>query len=268
MSNTPQSDKKLKVLLVEDDTSACAEFVSYIDSLSDTELVGVTNSSFKAFELVRSAEPDALILDLELHEGSGNGLLLLNDMRTLDSSKIPYTIITTNNTSNTTFESARRLGADFIFTKHQANYSPRSAVDFLRLMAPVIHAHRNNSSSVPATADSIDIAERQKRKKICAEFDILGMSNKNLGYKYLADAVSITMDKPTPNIPFILSKQYEKTAASIERAMQHAIERTWNSVPIDDLTANYTAHINPDREMPTVMEFVTYYADKLSRISF
>lgn len=267
MATDNSTDSKLSILLVEDDTELCAEFISYIDTLTDTELIGVTNSSFKAFELVQSARPDALILDLELHAGSGNGLLLLNDMRSLDPSMIPYTIITTNNTSTTTFESARRLGADFIFTKYQNDFSAKSAVDFLRLMGPVIKNRRKNAA-LSQQEDNIDIAERRRRKQICAEFDLLGMSNKALGYKYLVDAVSITIVKPTPNLPLVISRIYNKSSSSIERAMQNAIERTWNSVPLDNLTANYTAHINPEREMPTIMEFVTYYANKLKGICF
>lgn len=204
MSTTAQTDEKLKILLVEDDSSACSEFIKYIDSLPYAELIGITNSSFEAFELVRSKLPDALILDLELHEGSGNGLLLLNDMRTLDPSLIPYTVITTNNTSNTTYESARQLGADFIFTKHQTTYSAQSVVDFIHLMEPTIRQRHSSASTVVLKEASADYNDRRRRKQLCEEFDALGMKNRTIGYQYLMDAVCITIEKQTINIPFVL----------------------------------------------------------------
>lgn len=261
MENPNTNDERpLTILLVEDDTAVCAEFISYIDRLDDADLVGVTNSSYKALELIRDNLPDALILDLELHNGSGNGLLLLNDLHTLDPYAIPYTIITTNNSSTTTYDYARQLGADFIFSKHQPDYSPRSAVDFLRLMRQVIQ-NRRKTISAEAPMESHELLIRRRTKRIRNEFDTIGISNKSLGYKYLVDAINIFVENPAPNLAAAVAKQYGKTASSVERAMQNAIERTWNTTPINVLLANYTAHINPDREMPTIMEFVSYYSN-------
>lgn len=253
----------LKILLVEDDTAVCAEFISYIDTLKDTRLVGVTNSSYKALELINDHLPDALILDLELTGGSGNGLMLLNDMRSLDPSVIPYTIITTNISSPMTFESARQLGADFIFSKHQPDYSPRSAVDFLRLMRSTIQSRRKTAVTASIPVESKAVMARRINNRIEAELDQLGMRNSLLGYQYLIDAIAMYVEKPTQNIPAILGKRYGKSAASVERAMQNAIERTWNSSPTDTLEANYTAHIDPNRECPTILELITYYTKKI-----
>lgn len=253
----------LKILLVEGDTNVCADFVSYIDNLKDARLVGVTNSSYKALELISDHLPDALILDLELTGGSGNGLMLLNDLRSLDPSIIPYTIITTYISSPTTFESAHQLGADFIFSKHQPDYSPRSAVDFLRLMRSTIQSRRKTAAASSVPTESKAVMTRRINNRISAELDQLGMRNSLLGYQYLIDAIVMYAEKPVQNIPAILGKRYEKSSASVERAMQNAIDRTWNSSPTDILDAYYTAHIDPNRECPTILEFVTYYAKKV-----
>lgn len=256
-----KKDDALTVLLVEDDTSVCSEFVSYIDDLDDTRLIGVTNSSYKALELIRDNLPEALILDLELHNGSGNGLYLLNDLRSLDPALKPYTIITTNNSSTMTFESVRQLGADFIFTKHQSGYSPRSAVDFLRIMRSTIKDHRKTSN--PITMESHAVFLKRINRRICAELDLLGMKNSVLGYQYLVDAIELYIEKPSSNLCLILGKRYEKTGSSIERAMKNAIEHTWNTIPYDTLTNIYTAHIDPKRGVPTILEFVSHYAKKI-----
>ena len=71
--------------------------------------------------------PDAIILDLELHEGGGNGLFFLSKLHDLGLEKLPYILITTQNTSNVTLEAARQLGADFIITKYERDYSAQKA---------------------------------------------------------------------------------------------------------------------------------------------
>ena len=51
---------------------------NYADSVNDVNLVGITNNSDEALEMVQAFLPDVVLLDLELHQGGGNGLLLLS----------------------------------------------------------------------------------------------------------------------------------------------------------------------------------------------
>lgn len=123
--------EKLEILLVEDDPETCAEFAELIYDTDELILIGVTNNDSKALDYIRDSQPDVVILDLELHHGSGNGLNVLNNMRNIELKKRPYMLITTNNSSTFTYESARTLGADFIMSKHQENYSVSGVLDFL-----------------------------------------------------------------------------------------------------------------------------------------
>ena len=66
---------KLEILLVEDDQTACRDIIQEIDNNPDDfNLIGLTNNSSKAFQYVIETCPDAIILDLELHHGGGDGL--------------------------------------------------------------------------------------------------------------------------------------------------------------------------------------------------
>ena len=66
-------ERKLTIVLVEDDAKTCEDFRDYVDSLDDVTLAGTTNDASKALEMIYATLPDAVILDLELHNGSGNG---------------------------------------------------------------------------------------------------------------------------------------------------------------------------------------------------
>ena len=124
-------EKTLHILLIEDDMNTCNRISNYIATKDNMDLAGVTNNSYVGIQYVQNTLPDAVILDLELHHGGGNGLFFLSDLNKLGLEKKPYILVTTYNSSKITLESARRLGADFIIGKYEDSYSPESAVDFL-----------------------------------------------------------------------------------------------------------------------------------------
>ena len=140
------NQRELTVLLIEDDKFACEEIRNYIDQLDDMRLLGITDDSNKALDMVKYCVPDAIILDLELHEGGGNGLFFLSKLHDLGLEKLPYILITTQNTSNVTLEAARQLGADFIITKYERDYSAQKPVELLRMMRNAINRAWSNGN--------------------------------------------------------------------------------------------------------------------------
>ena len=262
MNTNENNDKMLSILLVEDDKAACEEIENYIDSCENVRLAGVTNNSDEALELVKYHLPDAVILDLELHNGGGNGLLFLLGLSKLDLPYRPYILITTNNSSEITYESARKFGADFIMAKHESNYSGQYAVEFLRMIQATLISNRQMQASYSAQNESPDIKNRKLTDRIYRELDLVGISRKNVGYQYLTDAILITLEKPEANLAGIIAKKYQKSDASVERAMQNAINRAWRTGDPDELLTNYTARVNSERGVPTIMEFVYFYVSK------
>lgn len=256
-------EKRLSVLLVEDDERACKDIKNYIDTLDDLELIGITNNSGKAIEYMKDFMPDAIILDLELHQGSGNGLLFLDEVKHLDLYNNPYILITTNNTSAITYEYARQSGADFIMAKHQTDYSSKNAVDFLRIMKETIFSKKINLSPEHNTIESPDQKSKRILRKINQEMEYIGVSPKAIGYKYLVEAIQLIIDKPTYNMSAVIGSKYGKTDFSVERAMQNAINKAWRTSDINDLTEHYKAKVNSEKGVPTLTEFIYYYANKI-----
>lgn len=256
-----EKQRELTVLLIEDDQFACEEIRNYIDQLDDMHLLGITDDSNKALDMVQYCIPDAIILDLELHEGGGNGLFFLSKLHDLGLEKLPYILITTQNTSNVTLEAARQLGADFIITKYERDYSAQKPVELLRMMRNAIQRHSTPDTTVPTLSPA-----EQNRKltiRIHRELDAIGISPKAIGYEYLTEAIIIATNEPVPNLSrAIASKHAGKTPASVERAMQNAINRAWSNGNPEDLARNYTAVINYERGVPTLTEFIYHYANR------
>ena len=252
---------KLIVLLIEDDLMACAEIERHFETLDDMVLIQKTNDINKALAMVCSFLPNVILLDLELHQGSGNGLIFLNKLNDLKINHSPYIIVTTQNMSEVTLEQARLLGADFILTKYEDCYSPAYIAETIRIMHGAILRKNTSISQMPdlSPAQTENLIER----RIQREMDLIGINPKNKGYYYLVDSIYNYMGNPNANLSRDLVDKYHKSEKSIERAMQNAIKRAWDTNDIEILLRYYTARIRPDKGFPTLMEFVCYYATKI-----
>ena len=100
-------------------------------------------------------------------------------------------------------------------------------------------------------------------RRVYRELDWVGISPKNIGYGYLADAILLILKNPSANVYRELAENYKKSDASVERAMQNAINRAWRFSDIEELLTHYTAKIRSEKGVPTTLEFVYYYANKI-----
>lgn len=252
----------ISILLVEDDTNACKEFIDYIEEEKNISLIGVTKDSEKAIDYVKDNLPDAIILDLELNNGKGNGLSFLQELKRLQLDVTPYILITTNNSSQITYDSARYLGADFIIFKHQEDYSAKNVIDFLKIITPSLLRQQNSIQIHPAP-ESSEVKSKRIICRISNELNCIGISPKVVGYQYLVDAIYMVIKHPMKNLCNAIGEKYGKTESSVERAMQNAINKAWRSSDIDDLLKYYTARIKSEKGVPTLTEFIYYYANKI-----
>ena len=254
----------MKVLLVEDDKLACDEFEECIRNTENMQLCATTDDANKALELTRYHLPDIVLLDLELHLGGGNGLEYLSALQHTELIHRPLVIVTTNNSSQVILETARKLGAGMILTKYEKNYSASYVIKTIGLMQDTIES----VSTPDLVASTVSPAEREQhiRTYLQSQLNLIGVSPKYKGYDYLIDAILLVSKNPRVIISHELAVQYHASSASIERAMQSAIKRTWTHADPQDLQKYYTAHVNPDRGAPTLMEFVHYYAKQIADV--
>lgn len=255
---------ELTILLLEDDANACRAFVEYAETLEDVIIVGITNNAAKALSDISTYFPDVLILDLELHQGGGSGLDVLRGLKDSAMGNFPYVMITTNNSSQITYECARQLGADYIMSKHQEGYSEKNVIDFLLMMKSVIQNKKKTLSSTLQPAESPEQRTKRLTRRISSELNYLGISPKALGYQYLIDAILMVMAGASVNISTQVGQKYGKTESSVERAMQNALNRAWRQTDVETLMQHYTARVRPDKGIPTITEFIHYYATKLN----
>lgn len=253
-------EKSLRILIIEDEETVCERYKTYISQYEDLVVIADTNSSDEGVELVHKHLPDAVILDLELQYGLGNGLDFLSQLKKNPPARIPYILVATNNSSPITQRYARESGADFIMYKYQKNYSEKSVIEFLRMISPSICGYQ--PTALPVTAPVPSDNKNHYIRQIHAELNRVGINPKSVGYQYLTDAILLKIQRQE-DITSTIGKKYHKTPLSVTRAMQYAIDRAWSTASIEDLLLYYTAPIHSKKGVPTILEFVCYYADKL-----
>lgn len=256
-------NKTLTILIIEDDVAACRELRHYIENFETLKLIGITSDSDKGVELVKSELPDVIILDIELNHGTGNGIMFLAKLNALNLSLRPYILITTNNSSNFTYTQARSLGADYIMYKHKPDYSAQYVIEFIQMIQHSILSRKPVVTQDLSEEDSYEKNLPLYTRRVYRELDWVGISPKNIGYRYLADAILLIVKDSSANVYRELAEMYKKSDASVERAMQNAINRAWRHTDIEELLTHYTARIRSEKGVPTTLEFVYYYANKI-----
>lgn len=260
-------NETLKILILEDDREERDNLSKSAQTIKNIEIVGNTASATDALSIAKSTSPHAIIVDLELHNGSGNGLQFLSELKNIPTKTKPFLLVTTNNSSRTTHDAARAFGADFILTKYEATYSAEYVLNFLTMMHSTIHG---------ASSDTTSFAQQMSENKISvhniseAEFAAfirdelldIGINPKSVGFNYLTDSVLVKLKDANANIYKEIAPKYKKSDSSIERAMQYAINCAWRSGDPEELLEKYTARINSERGVPTIMEFIYFYVSK------
>ncbi len=259
-------DRELKILLVEDDSYECEAIIEYVKTLEGVRIVGTTDDTNQALLIVKDCLPDAVILDLELHKGYGNGFIFLEELNKLELNIFPYILVTTHNTSQTTHDQLRKMGADFILSKYQRDYNEETAVKFLCRMDESIKNRINLKIKYELmTSETAEQQAARVQKKIDAYLELIGINPKLLGKKYLAEGIRILINGKVNYLCGEIAKKFRKSDKSVERAMQGAINNAWRTGDIDELSKYYTAHISSERGVPTLNEFIYYYADKIRK---
>lgn len=251
---------EMSILIIDDNETVC-NFEKYIKKKDGVFLSGHTNNASQALSLVKSLNPNVIILDLELEYGKGNGLTFLDEFNHSDFPYHPFILVTTNNTSQIINSHARVAGADFIMYKYQQDYSPEMVINFILSMKKEI-LELASSSSIPEIPDQLlqEDSALHIKKIIKEELLRVGISPKVKGFQYLSDAILIYMDD-TYCVTHKVATLYGKSEPSVERAMQNAITKAWAAYGTEHFSKHYTAPIRSDKGVPTLLEFIAYYAN-------
>jgi DNA-binding NarL/FixJ family response regulator len=120
----------LRVFLVEDSPALRALLIDVVEQPGDAEVVGFADTESEAVRQLRAERPDVAIVDLNLKEGTGIGVI--ETLR--DSGRDPgLTIAVLTNNASSSYEAAcRMVGAHYFFDKATQMDELRGLLRYMR----------------------------------------------------------------------------------------------------------------------------------------
>ncbi len=264
-------EKPMKLLLIEDDVSACRSFMECANSRTDLVFVGMTGRSDEGLELVKNKLPEAVILDMELNWGAGSGLEFLDKFIKMDFSIRPVVVVTTRNRSEMIQEQLHdAYGVDWIFCKLQEGYSPDMVISHLLKFRPYIHKRRGKGRTLEMqTLETPEELNNRLTQRINAELNAFGLSVKLKGRQVAEEAIALVLSRDRGDSDSVfhdLARKHKTHYNNIIRNLQTVINDAWdNHDDMEALLKVYTAPVRKDTGTPSPTEFVYYYADKIRK---
>jgi DNA-binding NarL/FixJ family response regulator len=263
------ANKPMPLLLVEDDAAECIRFKDCASNRTDITFVGMTGSSAEGVQTVKTRLPEGVILDLELHRGKGSGLQFLADLKDAPLSLRPIIVVTTNSSSGVVYRHVHDAGADLVFYKRQADYSPDLVLNTLLALRRSLYSGRHDG--VPEDLQTIESPEERRDRvmeRISAELNLIGVGMRYKGRAYLEEAIFLLLNKDKRSseaVLYTVCRRLRVSYSSVIRAMQTAINKAWDSSSIEDLEKHYTARVSIHTGVPAPTDFIHYYADKIRK---
>lgn len=258
--------KPMKILIIEDDPIDCKNFIDCLKNRDDFDLVAITDSDVEALKYAKLKHPEGIVLDIELNNstsGNPDSLEFLSNLRKLNLGYEPIIIVTTHVNSKRTYDILHRNGVDIILYKNHPKYSSNHALNkFLTLRESY------PKSSLQKIQEELVDTENKISTLIYHELDLIGITAKLKGRQYIHDAILYLIQNNNSNIGVIqhLIKIHQKSGNTITNGIQNAILHAWRISSIEDLTTYYTAKVNYETGVPTPMEFIYYYVDKIKKL--
>ena len=120
--------------------------------------------------------------------------------------------------------------------------------------------------------NSIEVEFKSEDEKISEcinnELNLVGITQNLKGRQYIHDAILflIKNENIDESITQYLSRIHKKSSSTITNGIQNAIIHGWRVSAIDDLEKYYTAKVNYQTGLPTPMELIYYYVDKIKKM--
>ncbi len=262
-------EDEIKIMLVEPDVRTREVYCEVVAKQKGMRLVFATDQQAQAADYLREQEVDVVIMEMELSEGDGIGLL--DEIEAVPEIK-PLVVLATYTMSQATLGYMRMHGVDLVYQKMNQDYSPVHILQMIARLYPYRFCAK--------PADESDTLVGQFRKEMStyvltrqvqAELEQMGFRHKMLGFRYLLDAIVLCVEREEATVHVVswiypeLANRWHTTEARVERAMRWAIECVFVRANIVQLQRHYTFRYDDENGRPSNAEFILNMASKFEK---
>jgi len=231
-------------------------------------LLAVTDSADKAYKLIKTGLPDAIIVDLELNEG--DGIELLHRLRSPSEvlAVVPYILVVTAFSSDPVMATLTEGLSDYMLRKQNRSYSPEKVLKHLLFMS---YQFQRNKKSEEMLIDSSMETEQLVRTRIESELEQYYMSQAASARDYLVECIYRAVFLPPyeqlkiGDIYLTVGKLYRKEPRSIDMAIRRLLVTAFIQTCPSELVEIYGPYVEIGRMAPRNKDFIAYVANKVKK---
>jgi sporulation transcription factor spo0A len=259
------SMEKLNIAIADDNERMVRLLGDIVRSDEELQVIGTAKDGVEAYELIKTAEPDVVLLDIVMPKMDGLGVMeKVNKDSTIK--KHPAFIMISAIGQEKITEDAFRLGADYYIMKPFDNDMVISRIKDVKNRNV---ARQSEVRKVQPYEKREELKERNLEADVTAIIHEIGVPAHIKGYQYLREAIIMSvndidmLNSITKILYPTIAKKFQTTPSRVERAIRHAIEVAWSRGKMDTIDALFGYTINNGKGKPTNSEFIALIADKI-----
>ena len=262
---------KITVLIADDNAEFAMTLNNYLKKEEDMEVVGLAKDGNEAYELIKSAKPDIVLLDVIMPHLDGLGVLEKISQSELD--KNPLCIMLSAVGQDKITQKAISLGAQYYVVKPFEIELLIKRIKELKYFQPAPTKNTFINREIKSNYIEIDPGSKKDEKNLEALVTNIihevGVPAHIKGYQYLREAIMMVINdidiinQITKQLYPDIASKYKTTASRVERAIRHAIEVAWGRGQTDVVESIFGYTISAAKGKPTNSEFIAMIADKL-----
>lgn len=250
---------KVRLILADDNNSLRQQLAEYFSMREEFEVVGLAADGVEAFELLKSANADAMLLDVIMPRMDGFAVLQKwNELKDRPNTQI--ILLTALGRDDFIARAMELGGAYYIVKPFDMEASAQRILDICKKQA----AQPQVRHEAPPSANSVSSEEQ-----LANLFLSIGIPAHIKGYGYLREAVRLVLEQPeiinriTKELYPGIARRFGTTPSKVERAMRHAIEVAWSRGRLENINQIFGYRVFEADDKPTNGEFIALIADKL-----
>lgn len=255
---------KLNVAIADDNERMLRLLGNIIESDEDLNVIGMAKDGEEAYDVIKTKEPDVVLLDIVMPKLDGLGVL---DRVNHDKSikKHPAFIMISAIGQEKITEDAFNLGADYYIMKPFDNDMVLNRIKHVKENTSEL----TSSRKVHAYEKAEDVGERNLESDVTEIIHEIGVPAHIKGYQYLRDAIVMSvndmdmLNSITKILYPTIAKKYQTTSSRVERAIRHAIEVAWSRGKMDTIDEMFGYTIHNGKGKPTNSEFIALITDRI-----
>ena len=245
-SEVERNMDQVNVAIADDNERMLELLGNIISSDKELSLVGKANNGEDVYRIIKTKEPDVVLLDLIMPKVDGLSVMdMVNKDKTIQ--KRPDFIIVTAVGQEKITEDAFRKGAAYYIMKPFRN----------EVLIEKIKNTRCKRHAEPFM-QAMEVRKREEERKPL-ETRVTDMIHEIIMAVEDMDVLNAITKILYPTV----AKKHQTTASRVERAIRHAIEVAWSRGKLDVLDELFGYTVSNGKGKPTNSEFIALVADTI-----